>query len=96
VKAILGRLKRLETVQAIERLRPVELQIGYLKKLPADYAGERREVTAGRLADGHYLWEARPGPPPVTDESNRRIFKVVLVRAKDGKPDYSWPDEALP
>ena len=44
MKALLTRIKRLETVHAIERLRPVELQIGYLKELPEEYAGERHVV----------------------------------------------------
>jgi hypothetical protein len=83
-------------VHAIERRPPVELQIGYLKKLPADYTGERHEVTAGRLPDGKYLWEERLGPPPVSEESNRRIIRVIFVGAKDGRPDYSWPEGAQP
>lgn len=98
--ALLSRLKRLETVQAIESEREVELQIGYLKKLPEDYTGERHEVTAGRLPDGKYLWEERPGPAPPNEDSDKQIVsdkliaKVRLVGAKNGKPDYSWPDEA--
>jgi hypothetical protein len=96
MRALLTRIKRLETVHAIEQLPPVEFQIGYLKKLPGDYAGERHEVTAGRLPDGKYLWEERPGPPPVSEESNRRIIKVIFVRAKDGPPDYSWVEDAQP
>jgi hypothetical protein len=94
MRALLTRIKRLETVHAIELQPRVEFHIGYLKKLPADYAGERHEVAAGRLPDGKYLWEERPGPPPVSEESNRRIIKVILVRAKDGRPNYSWPEEA--
>ena len=96
MRALLTRLRRLETVHAIERRPPVELQIGYLKKLPADYAGERHEVTAGRLPDGKYLWEERLGPPRVSEESNRRIIRVIFVGAKDGRPDYSWPEGAQP
>jgi hypothetical protein len=96
MRALLTRIKRLETVRAIEHQPPVELQIGYLKKLPADYLGERHEVTAGRLPDGKYLWEERPGPPPVSEENNRRIIRVIFVGAKDGRPDYSWPEDAQP
>ena len=94
MRALLTRIKRLETVHAVERQPRVEVQMGYLKKLPADYAGERHEVTAGRLPDGKYLWEERPGPPPVSEESNRRIIRVIFVRAKDGRPDASWPEDA--
>ena len=96
MRALLTRLKRLETVHAIERRPPVELQIGYLKELPADYAGERHEVTAGRLPDGKYLWEERPGPPPASEDSGTHIIRVILVGAKDGRPDYSWPEDAQP
>ena len=38
---------RCETVHAIELQPRVEFQIGYLKKLPADYAAERHELAAG-------------------------------------------------
>ena len=96
MRALLTRIKRLETVHAIELQPRVEFQMGYLKKLPAHYAGERHEVTAGRLPDGKYLWEERPGPPPLTEESNTRIIKVIFARAKDGGPDYSWPEDAQP
>ena len=43
MKALLKRLQRLEEVRAAEP-RPVELQFGYLKKLPPDYTGERHVV----------------------------------------------------
>jgi hypothetical protein len=75
-------------------MRQVELQIGYIKKLPEGYAGERHEATVGCLSDGIYLWEERPGPPPASADSGTHIIRVILVGAKDGKPDYSWPDEA--
>jgi hypothetical protein len=93
---LLTRLKRLEAVRAIESEPAVELEIGYLKKLPAAYTGERHEVTAGRLPDGTYLWEERPGPPPVSEDSAKRIIQVVLVGTKDGRPDYSWPENVHP
>ena len=86
MKALLTRIKRLETVHTIERLPRVELQIGYLKKLPADYTGERHEVTAGRLPDGTYLWEELPGPPPVSEDIGTQIIRVILVGARmDGR-----------
>ena len=83
-------------MHAIELQARVEFQMGYLKRLPADYAGERHEVAAGRLPDGKYLWEERPGPPPVSEESGTHIIRVILVGAKDGRPDYSWPEDAQP
>jgi hypothetical protein len=92
--AILRRLKRLEEVRAIESLPPVELQIGYVKKLPADYTGERHVVTVGRDADGTYRWEERRGAPPASEDGPKSIFRIFLVRAKDGRPDYSWPEDA--
>jgi hypothetical protein len=55
VKAILGRLKRLEQVQAVALPPPVKLQIGYLKRLPAEYTGERYVVTVS----GDAAWERR-------------------------------------
>jgi hypothetical protein len=48
---ILSRLNRLEKVQAIENLPPVEFQTGYLKKLPPDYT-----VTSSPSAA---IWTAR-------------------------------------
>ena len=64
MKALLTRIKRLETVHAIEHQPPVEFQIGYLKKLPEEYAGERHVVTVRRHTDGTYRWEERPGASP--------------------------------
>ena len=37
--ALLKRLKRLEEVQAIEGVPPVEFQTGYLNELPPEYTG---------------------------------------------------------
>jgi hypothetical protein len=73
--------ERLETKHAIERLPSVELQIGYLKKLPEQYAGERHVVTVGRDPDGNYLWEERPGLAPTNEEEGnaRRIIRINLV-----------------
>jgi hypothetical protein len=80
--ALLKRLQRLEEVRAAEP-RPVELQFGYLKKLPPDYTGERHVVTLGRLADGNYQWEERPGPAPVEEEDNSKtIIRMNLVEVK--------------
>jgi hypothetical protein len=66
----LSRLKRLEEVQAIENLPPIEFQTGYLKELPPDYTGDRHIVTVGRDPDGTYRWEERPGPEPDEGKGN--------------------------
>lgn len=87
MRSLLTRLKRLERVRAAERQPPIELQIGYLKKLPPEYAGERHVATVDRLSDGKYQWEERPGPAPANEDAGdaRRIIRVVLVEAKDGR-----------
>jgi hypothetical protein len=94
--ALLKRLKRLEEVRAIETQAPVEFQRGYLKKLPQEYTGKRHVVTVGRAADGKYRWEEQRGAPPASEDSPKSIFRIFLVGAKDGRPDYSWPENAQP
>ena len=96
MKALLTRIKRLETVHAIEHLPPVEVQIGYIKELPEEYAGERHVITVGRDTNGTYRWEERRGAPLASEEGPTSIIRVFLVRAKDGRPDYSWPEDAQP
>jgi hypothetical protein len=92
--ALLKRLKRLEEVCSVRDGPPVELHIGYLKKLPAEYTGERHVVTRGRDRGGTYRWEERRRAPPVGEDSPKSIIRIFLVRAKDGRPDYSWPEDA--
>ena len=67
--------------------RPLELQFGYLKKLPPDYTRERHVVTLGRLPDGEYQWEERPGPPPANEDEgcSKTIIRMNLVEAKQGQ-----------
>jgi hypothetical protein len=91
--ALLKRLKRLEAVRAVVTRASLELQIGYLKRLPEEHTGERHTVTVGRDADGTYRWEERRGAPPAHEDSPSSIIRLVLVRAKDGRPDYSWPED---
>jgi len=81
MRSLLTRLKRLENVRAAQRLPQVELQIGYLKKLPPEYTAERHVVTVGRLSDGKYQWEERPGPAPANEDDSaaRMIFRINLV-----------------
>jgi hypothetical protein len=92
MRALLTRIKRLETKRAIERLPPVELQIGYLKRLPEEYAGERHVVTVGRDPDGNYRWEERPGLAPTNEEEGNAgtIIRINLVPS----PHEEWPAPA--
>ena len=46
--ALLRRLKRLEEVRAVGSQPPLEFQVGYVKRLPHEYTGERYVVTVGR------------------------------------------------
>jgi hypothetical protein len=65
MRSLLTRLNRLEKVQAIEQgYRPLKLEIGYLKELPAEYTGPRHTGTVGQLPDEHYLWEEQAGSAP--------------------------------
>ena len=84
---LLKRLKRLEEVRPDDNLALVELQIGYLKNLPAEYTGERHIVTVGRDADGTYQWEERRGPAPRDEgQGNLPPFRVVLASPEDLPP----------
>jgi hypothetical protein len=94
--ALLRRLKRLEEVRAVGARPPLEWQIGYVKKLPHEYGGERHVVTVGRAADGTYRWEERRGARSASEDGPTSIIRMLLVRAKDGRPDYSWPEDAHP
>jgi len=85
--ALLARLKRLEEVKATESVPPAEFQVGFVKKLPAEYAGDRHIVTVGRDPDGTYRWEERPGPEPNQGKRNSvPPFKVVIASAEDEPP----------
>ena len=80
MRSLLTRLKRLEHVRAAERLPQIELQIGYLTKLPPECVGDRHVVTVGRLSDGKYQWEERPGPAPANEDDGdaRMIIRINL------------------
>ena len=65
-----------------------EWQIGYRRKLPAEYTSERHVVTVGRGADGMYGWEERRGAPPANEDGPTSIIGLFLVRAKDGRLDF--------
>jgi hypothetical protein len=90
MRSLLTRLKRLEHVRAAQRRPQIELQIGhYVKELPPEYTGERHSVTVGRLADGTYHWEERPGPAPAAEDDGdaRTIIRINLVAAEDERAD---------
>ena len=61
-----------------------------LKQMPnvvdvASFGGPTREyqvrATGGRLSDGKYQWEERPGPAPANEDDSdaRMIFRINLV-----------------
>jgi hypothetical protein len=73
---LLSRLERLE-VQA-QATQEATIQIGPLKRLPADFLGDRHVVVARRYPSGTPNWETcefeeRPGPAPsgVQDGASR-------------------------
>ena len=58
--AVLARLKRLETVRAVEQShRPFKIEFAYLKQLPREYSGPRHIVSVKR-PDGRCAYEERP------------------------------------
>jgi hypothetical protein len=81
---LIARVERLERVEARAAADvPIQLQIGYLKRLPADYQGERHVVTvgqqpAGGMHPGRYEFEERPGSAP-TEFVPVNILRVCLV-----------------
>ena len=90
MRTILGRLKRLEQVRDLDSgRRRLEVQLGYMKKLPPEYTGERHVVTVDRLPNGHYQWEERRGPAPPGSEDGsdgRQLLRVVFVQPKHAVP----------
>ena len=81
---LIARLGRLEYLEArAAAVNTVEVQIGYLKQLPADYQGQRHVVTAGQRAAElpvpiRYKFEERAGPAPI-DTARKHILRVCLV-----------------
>jgi len=63
--ALLARVKRLETVRAVEDSNcPLKVEFAYLKLLPREYEGPRHRVKVGQRPDGRDECEERPGAPP--------------------------------
>ena len=83
------RLAKLEFTRAIQREKRVVIRFGRLKRLPADYQGERHVATiAGPGSDpAHpdcYEFEERPGPDPRPAETagtGERVITVHFVTA---------------
>ena len=59
--AVLARLKRLESVRAVEQShRPFKIEFAYLKLLPREYSGPRHRVKVGQSPDARNEYEERP------------------------------------
>ena len=87
--SLIARVGRLERVEARVAETHLQVQIGYLKRLPADYPGERHVVTVGQQAgdgarSGRYKFEERVGPAPVEPE-RENILRVCLVSVTEPK-----------
>ena len=87
-RAVLARLKRLETVRAVQESdRRLKIECAYLKLLPREYSGPRHRVKVGQRSDGRDEYEERPGEPPpdqarVTGDQN--VMTIYFVRAPEG------------
>jgi hypothetical protein len=63
--ALVTRLKRLETVRAVEEGdHLLKIEFAYLKLLPREYSGPRHIVSVSKRPDGRCDYEERPGEPP--------------------------------
>jgi hypothetical protein len=84
--ALLARLKRLESVQAVDDSnRPLKVEFAYLKLLPREYSGLRHRVRVGQRPDGRGEYEERPGAPaPNQSEGrNENVRRIYFVRAPE-------------
>jgi hypothetical protein len=86
MRSLLARLKRLETVRAVEDSnRSLKVEFAYLKQLPREYSGLRHVVSVSKRPDGRCEYEERPGAPlpdqgRVNDEN---VMTIYFVRAKE-------------
>ena len=79
--AVLGRLKRLETVQG-SRLQKFEF--AYLKQLPREYSGPRHIVKVGQRPDGDEYEERSGEPPPDhVEDQDPNVMRLYLVRTPE-------------
>ena len=84
--ALLTRLKRLETVRAVEQShRPFKIEFAYLKLLPREYSGPRHILPVRQRLDGRDAYEERPAEPPPNHGENQdeNVIRLYLVRAPE-------------
>jgi hypothetical protein len=82
--ALLSRLRRLETVRAVEESnRPFRVEFAYLKQLPREYSGPRHIVSVSKRPDGRCEYEERPGEPPPNPGrgDDKNVMTIYFVRA---------------
>ena len=85
---VLARLKRLETVRAVEASnRPLKVEFAYLKQLPREYSGPRHIVSVSKRPDGRCNYEERPGEAPPNQERSKskreNVMTIFFVRAQE-------------
>ena len=85
---VLARLKRLETVRAVEASnRPLKVEFAYLKQLPREYSGPRHIVSVSKRPDGRCNYEERPGEAPPNQEwsksKSENVTTIFFVRAQE-------------
>ena len=88
--ALLTRLKRQESVRAVEQShRPFKIEFAYLKLLPREYSGPRHRVKVGQRPDGRDEYEEMPGEPPRdhVEDQDPNVIRLYLVRAHDAADD---------
>ena len=86
MRSLLARVKRLETMKAVEDSnRPLKVEFAYLKQLPREYSGPRHIVSVSKRADGRCEYEERPGPPPPNhaEKQDPNVMTVYFVRAPE-------------
>ena len=84
--ALLARVKRLETVKAVEDSdRPLKVEFAYLKQLPREYSGPRHIVSVSKRPDGRCEYEERPGEAPPNKErrNDENVMTIFFVRARE-------------
>ena len=84
--ALLARVKRLETVKAVqESTRPLKIEFAYLKLLPREYSGSRQSVSVSQRPDGRDEYQERPGPAPPNQRrvNNENVMTIYFVRAQN-------------
>jgi hypothetical protein len=80
---LVARLKRLETVRAVEEGSHLpKFEFAYLKLLPREYEGPRHRVKVGQRPDGRDEHEERSGelPPDQGRLADDNVMRIYLVR----------------